>query len=149
MSKSECKISAISAVCQVILCSTMAELFYKEDRNHDFMLACESARHTSPRGAPVSLIVARAILQPAPSFYLHPREYSKIIGMRGFRLPKSPVKRELHLEILKRHDEMKTHYPSLQTHEIAKMIETQPAPRFYISVKRASDLYYALLKRRV
>lgn len=97
---------------------------------------------------PVADMVAIAIRRPARSFYLHPREYSKIIKKGRCHLPNNRIKRDLHLEILHRHDEIKAHSPHLKTHEIARIIEDQEAPRFYISEKRAVNLYYDLLKKR-
>lgn len=108
------------------------------------MIACECVRSECDYNMSVREVVSRAILRPASSFFLHPREYSKIIRGGGVRLPRSAIKRELHLEILRRHDEIKAARPWLKTHEIAMHIEQQPAPRFYISEKRAADLYYAL-----
>ncbi len=126
----------------------MAELFYKDDKNRDFLLACEAVRVESGYHMSVADIVSLAILRPAKSFYLHPREYSKIIKGSGRCLPDNYLKRALHLEILRRHDEIKLRFPTLKTHEIAKIIENQQAPRFYISEKRAANLYYDLLKKK-
>ena len=126
----------------------MAELFYKDDKNRDFLSVCESVRIESGCHMSVADIVSRAIHRPARSFYLHPREYSKIIKGNGRYLPVNRIKRELHLEILRRADEIKARFPNLKTREIAGLLEDQAAPRFYISEKRAIYLYYELLKKK-
>ena len=126
----------------------MAELFYKDDKNRDFLSACESVRIESGCHMSVTDIVSRAIHRPARSFYLHPREYVKIIKAGGRYLPGNQIKRELHLEILRRADEIKSRFPNLKTREVARMIEDHEAPRFYISEKRAIYLYYELLKKK-
>lgn len=126
----------------------MAELFYKEEKYHDFMSACELVRRESSCYVSVLDTVFAAINRPARSFYLHPQEYSKIIKNGGRHLPKDRVKRELHLEILRRYMEIKTNSPLLKTHEIAKIIELQSAPRLYMSLRGATNLYYSLLKKR-
>ena len=124
----------------------MAELFYKDERDSEFFKICESVRVEKGVYAPIAEIVSQAILMPTSSFFLHPKEYSNII--RGKNLPKNAIKRELHLEIIRRHRDIKEKSPDLKTHEIAKILDTQPAPRFYISTRRAVDLYYSLLKNR-
>lgn len=126
----------------------MAELFYKDDKHRDFMSACESVRVESSSYVSVLEIVSAAIQSPAKSFYLHPREYSKIIKNGGRCLPKERIKRELHSEILRRHAEIRAVNPSLKTHDIAKIIESQGAPKFYMSLRGAINLYYSLLKKK-
>ena len=126
----------------------MAELFYKDDKNRDFLSACESVRSEHRRHLPVANLVSLAIRKPAKSFYLHPREYVKIIKAGGRYLPGNQIKRELHLEILRRADEIKSRFPNLKPREVARMIEDHEAPRFYISEKRAIYLYYELLKKK-
>lgn len=124
----------------------MAELFYKDERNRDFYRACESVRAENNSRLHVIDIVAQAILKPASSFFLHPKEYANIIRDNGQSLPKNSIKRELHLEILKRYQALKEIVPNSRPHEAAKIISEQSAPRFYLSHRRAVDLYYILLK---
>lgn len=135
---------------QVFLCvnqnTYMAELFYREDRDNDFFNACEQVRGEE-MNLSVSEIVSRAILRPAKSFYLHRREYSAIIRKNGIELPKNEVKKLLHLEILKRYQHLKNENPCIDILDITKIIAEQSAPRFYISERRAEDIYYALLKK--
>ena len=124
----------------------MAELFYREDRDSDFFNACEQVRSEESHLS-VSEIVSKAILRPAKSFYLHCREYSSIIRKNGKQLPNNKIKKLLHLEILERYRSMKEENPCMDVLEITKLIAEQPAPRFYISERRAEDIYYELLKK--
>jgi hypothetical protein len=124
----------------------MAKLFYREDRDNDFFNTCEQIRNEGTNLS-VAEIVSKAILRPAKSFYLHRREYSYIIKKNGSRLPKNGIKKLLHLEILNRYQKLKETNPGMDILEITKIIAEQPAPRFYISGRRAEDIYYRLLKR--
>lgn len=124
----------------------MADLFYKDEKYRDFMDVCESVRREGYTS--VSGMVSIAINRPARSFYLHPKEYSKIIKNSGRHLPKDRIKRELHLEILRRYRSTTAANPSLKVHEIAKIIESQSAPKFYMSARGAVNLYYKLLKKK-
>lgn len=125
----------------------MAELFYREDRDIDFLNACEKVRQEAEKHLSVSQIVSRAIVKPAKSFYIHPREYANIVRRGKDNLPKSKASKELHAEILARYEQLKEEYPDLKEEEINKMLSEQPAPRFYISKSRGIILYYELLKR--
>ena len=124
----------------------MAELFYREDRDVDFFNVCERVR-SEEKTLSVSTIVSKAILKEAKSFYMHPREYSSIIRRQGKRFPKNEIKKALHLEILARYKRLKRENPHLDLPEIAKLIAEQGAPRFYISKRRAEDIYYGMLKK--
>jgi len=126
----------------------MGELFCKEEKYQDFMAACESVRRENGSYMSVFDMVSVAIQRPAKSFYLNPRVYSKIIWNDGQYLPKEAAKRELHLEILRRAREVRAVTPSLKIHEIAKIIEEQSAPRFYMSLRGATNLYYSLLRKK-
>ena len=57
------------------------------------------------------------------------------------------IKKLLHLEILERYRNMKNENPGIDVLEITKIIAEQSAPRFYISERRAEDIYYELLKK--
>ncbi|NDV77848.1 hypothetical protein D0T57_02535 [Dysgonomonas sp. 511] len=111
------------------------------------MNACDIIRQNSDGNVSVSQIVGKAILMPARSFYIHPREYAKIIRRGKENLPKSEASKELHLEILKRYEILKNGCPSLRDEEINKIISEQSAPRFYISQSRGIILYYELMKK--
>lgn len=125
----------------------MAELFYREDRDIDFMNACEKVRQESNEHLSVAEIVRKAILQPAKSFYLRPREYGDIVRRAKKKLPKREVTRELYAEILNRYNTLREEYPSLKNQDINKMLSEQVAPRFYISEARGILLYYELMKK--
>lgn len=125
----------------------MAELFYREDRDIDFMNACEKVRQESNEHLSVAEIVRKAILQPAKSFYLRPREYGDIVRRAKKKLPKREVTKELYTEILNRYNTLRKEYPSLKNQDINKMLSEQTAPRFYISEARGILLYYELMKK--
>lgn len=125
----------------------MAELFYREDRDIDFMNACEKVRQESSEHLSVAEIVRKAILQPAKSFYLRPREYGDIVRRAKKKLPKREVTKELYIEILNRYNTLREEYPSLKNQDINKMLSEQTAPRFYISEARGILLYYELMKK--
>lgn len=125
----------------------MAELFYREDRDQDFLNACELVRQESEKHLSVIEMVSMAILKPAKSFYLRPREYGDIIRRAKRELPKREVTREMYSEILARYYALRRKYPLLKNKEINKMLAEQSAPRFYISVSRGVQLYYELMKR--
>lgn len=125
----------------------MAELFYREDRDIDFLNACEEVRQESEKHLSVANIVSKAILKPAKSFYIHHREYTNIVRRGRKNLPKGKASRELHSEILDRYYKLKEEYPDLKDEEISKILSEQPAPRFYISKSRGIILYYELLKK--
>lgn len=123
----------------------MASLFYEEDRNEDFLQACESVRKEEG-SLSISEIAAKAIYRKAKSFYIHPRVYIKIIRNDGNKLPKNDVSRELHIEVLKRAKEIMSQSADYTPAQIAKILIDHDAPRFYISEARAESLYYQLLK---
>ncbi|GAB6123860.1 hypothetical protein [Dysgonomonas termitidis] len=122
----------------------MANLFYEEDRNKDFLQACEAVRKEEGTRLTVSGIASKAIYKKAGSFYIHYRVYMKIISNNGNNLPKNEISRQLHTEVLKRAKEImqQNNYTPAQA---AKILSEQQAPRFYISEARAISLYYKLL----
>lgn len=125
----------------------MAELFYREDRDMDFLNACETIRQESEQHLSVTQIASIAIFKPAKSFYIHPREYSNIVRRGKNNLPKNKVSKELHMEVLSRYEYLRDKYSELKDEDLYKMLSEQPAPRFYISQSRGIILYYELLKR--
>lgn len=126
----------------------MAELFYRNDRDNDFFIACEKARKDIGGYFSVKKIVSIALQTPAHSFYLHPREYANIIRrVRSSYLPRSKASRALYLEVFDRYKKLKEKYPDKKIEEIYKLLADEPAPRFYISESRGVTLYYQLLKK--
>ena len=126
----------------------MASLFYEEDRNEDFLQACEAVRKEEGVYLSISEIASKVILKPAKSFYLQQRIYIRIIRNNGEKLPKNEVSCELHKEVLHRAKEIMKLHPSYSPAKIAKILSEQEAPRFYMSESRAESLYYELLKQK-
>lgn len=125
----------------------MAELFYREDRDTDFLNACEIVRQESESPLSVTQIASIAIKKTAKSFYIHPKEYANIVRRGKNKLPKSKASKELYIEILNRYNSLKSELPNLKDEDIYRIISEQPAPRFYISESRGAILYYELLKK--
>lgn len=124
------------------------KLFYQEDRNEDFFAVCESLRKKSHIYSIKEIAIA-AIRKEAQSFYLSPNEYGRIIREGCFRkATRCILKNELYHEIQERYRYLNKQYPHLNVPAIAKMIELQRAPRFYISEARAISLYYELLSKK-
>ncbi len=129
----------------------MASLFYEEDRNEDFLQACETIRAVKKDDGTylsISEIASKVILKPAKSFYLQQRIYIRIIRNNGEKLPKNEVSCELHKEVLRRAKEIMKLHPGYSPAKIAKILSEQEAPRFYMSESRAESLYYELLKQK-
>lgn len=124
----------------------MAALFYREDRDTDFINACEKIRHADSRLS-VAEVVRRAILHPARSFYIHPREYANIIRRGWKKLPKGKASREQHTKILTTYEQLRKEHPELKEEELNKRLSEQQAPRFYISQSRGMSLYYQYLRK--
>ena len=122
----------------------MSALFYEEERNRDFLQACEAVRKEEGARLTVSGIASKAIYKKAKSFYIHQRAYMKIIRNNGNNLPRNEVSRQLHTEVLERAKEIMKQYDYTPA-QIAKILSEQQAPRFYISHARATSLYYKLL----
>lgn len=122
------------------------ELYFKEDRDKDFFEACEQIREQKDEYISVSDIALQAIKQPAKSFYLSNQRYNRIIRQRGNRRTKNRIKIEMHKNIYETFDSLSAEHPDLSAKDILKMLPDSPAPRFYISHSRATELYYELLK---
>ena len=124
------------------------ELYYQQERNADFFRVCELIRKENKDYVSTSDIAKKAVYKNAEMFYLPANEIADIINRwkRGLEFTvKSTAKQELYKEIIKRHKEIDTD-GKMDCVMIAKMIEIQPAPRFYITEARAVSLYYELLK---
>lgn len=122
--------------------------FFYEERNAEFLEACERVRKRG-RLYRVADIASAAILEPAESFYLTTKQYVNIITrMRCSRTVPPTVLGELYVEVFSRYWAIKKESPRKSTSEIAREIDLQTAPRFYISEKQAVKLYYKLHKRR-
>ncbi len=127
------------------------ELFYQHERDKDFFEICEAIRKEKGSSyISVSEIVRQAINQPAKSFYLHIREYTRIYkrAKNGRTEGLKASKKALYNEVYSRYSHILTEQPNLCAMAVARLIAEQPAPRFYISPAYGADLYYKLLKSK-
>lgn len=120
-------------------------LFFQEERDKDFLKACEKIRKDD-KFLSATDIAKRAANSPAPSFYLTIKGYSNIINFikKDKCCTTVKAKQELYIEIRKRLEDI-PNWRSVSSYELARMIDEQSAPRFYISESRAVKLYYNLL----
>jgi hypothetical protein len=120
-------------------------LFFQDERDHDFFKACERVRRTY-REFNSSDIAKIAIYTQAESFYLTYKGYKNIILKirHNERFPDS-TKASLYDEIKKRMSEIKG-VDEMSAGKIARILDEQPAPRFYISESRAVSIYYNQLR---
>ncbi|MFT3994398.1 MAG: hypothetical protein QM660_08825 [Dysgonomonas sp.] len=124
------------------------ELYFKEDRDKDFFEVCERIRKQNDEYVSVSDIALQAIGQPAKSFYLSDQRYSRIIKQKGNSRTKNLIKIEMHRDIYEKFNSLSVEYADLNTKGILKLLSESPAPRFYLSHSRATELYYELLKHK-
>lgn len=120
----------------------MAELFYQTERDCAFIDACEKAIKTHARTMTIPDIIEYVRTQPTTSFFVSPQGYLKIFS--GYA-PTSLAKQELREDVLSRYTHFKD-TTGMSDAEIADIMDRQEAPRFYMSSRRAMDLYYRLLK---
>lgn len=120
-------------------------LFFQEERDKDFLKACEKIRKED-KFLSATDIAKCAANSPAPSFYLTIKGYSNIINFikKDKCCTTVKAKQELYIEIRKRLEDI-PNWRSVSSYELARMIDEQSAPRFYISESRAVKLYYNLL----
>jgi len=127
------------------------ELNYQTERDKDFFETCETVRKSlKPKYISGNEIVKIAVLKEAKSFYLDTKSISHIINKARIGCMtkiKSEATRDLYIEIWIRYIHIKRKNPNLNSMDIARIIEKQPAPKFYISIKHALNLYYKLLKK--
>ena len=128
------------------------KLFYEEERDEDFLVACERVRRSRRGYASVASIAREALLQPAPSFYLSHRAARGIIqeiARRGIPTLRSKSKTSLYEEVERRAAAIRAERgESLSSGRVSRILIVQPAPRFYISGKHAIALYYRLLRKQ-
>ena len=123
------------------------ELFYNEERDTNLFEICEKIRKDSKEYLSVKDITSMAVVSPCDSFFLCTRYIAIIITMQRCEkdIPKG-IKGELYREIFKRYWEIKKQNPTFCVKKIARIIEEQPAPRFYMSRHNAMRIYYRLIK---
>lgn len=121
-------------------------MFFREERDSDFLEVCERV-HSENKRLSVSDVAKIAVYLPAPSFYLTIRELAKIIN----RIRKGE-KKSTYLSAKLMYDEIENMmyqikgHEKLSAYEIARLIDAEPAPRFYMSETRAANVYYECLK---
>jgi histone H3/H4 len=123
------------------------ELYYQQERNTDFLGVCERIRKETKGYISVACIARKAVYCEAELFYLPAREIARIIRFKSKMEVSSPAKVELYREIEKRAKSINEN-GKVSCETIARIIEIQSAPRFYITEARAVSLYYELLKTK-
>jgi hypothetical protein len=123
-------------------------LIEQAERDRDFLSVCEKIKRSAGGYISVASVAAVAIHHPAQSFYLSVGEIGRLLRKHIYRLPASSAKRELWIELVRRYRELHRQFPGESVDAIARRIETQPAPRFYITPKYATRLYYKLLSKK-
>jgi hypothetical protein len=132
----------------------MSILTYKKERNIDFFNKCEEIRRlyqSQGKYIPVCEIAELAAETPAASFYIHEKEYVKIIlkmkNNPDMRMGRS-AKNEMYGEIFKLYLKIKLSNKDkrLSISAIGRMIAQMPAKKFYLTGKSAANLYYRLIK---
>jgi hypothetical protein len=120
---------------------------HKPERDADLLCVCEALRREAGGYIAITRLAGLAIRRSAGSFYLSERKYTDIITRRALT-PKSPLKREMHADILALADRLRSAHPQAGTRAIVRMAAAQGAPRFYLSGRRAADILYASLKTK-
>ncbi len=123
-------------------------LIYLKERNADFLRVCEKIRSKN-KHLSIEQIASQAISKEAGSYYIGLQEITRIINASKAEdqaKPKSIAKKTLWENIVLRYIELKEKHPNYRTIEYAQMIINSKAPRFYITEKTATTLYYKLLK---
>jgi hypothetical protein len=120
-------------------------LIEQAGRDKDFFSVCEKIKNSAKGYRNIARIATEASLQPAHSFYLSVGEIGRLLRKHIRQLPVSAAKRDLWLELARRYHELRKQFPNESVDAIARRIEMQPAPRFYMTPKYATRLYYKLL----
>lgn len=124
-------------------------LVEQEERDRDFLSACEKVKRSAGRRyVSIASVAKEAILQPARSFYLSAGETGRLLRKNIHQLPVSRAKQDLWIELARRYHDLQRQYPNESIDAIARRIEVQGAPRFYMTPKYAVRLYYKLLSKR-
>lgn len=125
-------------------------MFFRDERDRDFLAACESVREAN-KHLSASEIAKIAVYSPTQSFYLTTRELAKIIS----RIRKGEVVRKANKDSIDLYNEISMRISSIENSHlmpcnvIARIIDSQTAPRFYISEQRAVTLYYECLNKQL
>lgn len=124
-------------------------LYFKNERDKDFFNTCEEIRRSNKKYISTPDIARKAVHSNAKSFYITCyRCYNMIRKIKsGEKIYlRSKAKSELFEEIKTRYMNISIENPKMKDFDIACMITSGKAPRFYITETRAERLYYNLLK---
>jgi len=125
------------------------KLEFKPDRDKDFLAVCDRIRNENKPYISVADIAAKAIHVEAESYYLTTKQIITIIQtMRFNRNFKIRRKANLYGDIFTRYLDIKKKHPNYSVSKIAKMIDAEKAPRFYLTANSAKKLLYNLIKNR-
>ncbi len=121
-------------------------LFFIEERDKYFLEVCDKIQKENKFWS-VSKVAKAALLTETFSFFLTIRGYAKIIHKlrKCEPYPSRSVKCEMYDEIKERVAEMPQ---DISVNEMARRLDTQTAPRFYMTENSAIQLYYNLIKKR-
>jgi hypothetical protein len=123
-------------------------LIEQAERDRDFLSVCEKIKRSSGGYVSIASVATEAIHHPAQSFYLSIGETGRLLRKHIYQLPASSARRELWIELVRRYRELHRQFPDESIDAIARRIEIQPAPRFYITPQYATRLYYELLSKK-
>ena len=112
-------------------------LYFKKERDREFFDTCERLRKN---GLSLEDAAKKAITLPASSFFLTDKGFERIINYTGDVVG---IKCELYKEVKLRANQIQCK----TVKQTIRILETQTAPRFYISESRAISLYYELIKQ--
>lgn len=123
-------------------------MFFKDERDSDFLEACEKVRSEN-KTLSVSEIAKIAVHLPATSLYLTTRELAKIVNRirKGEKCSTYKSAGMMYDQIEKMMKEIPEN-ENLSAYEIARIIDAEPVPRFYMSEARARMIYYDCLKNK-
>lgn len=121
-------------------------MFFKDERDSDFFQVCEKVRSEN-KTLSVSEVAKIAVYLPAPSLYLTTRELAKIVNRirKGEKCSTYKSAGMMYDQIEKMMIEIPGN-EKLSAYEIARIIDAEPVPRFYMSEARARTIYYDCLK---
>lgn len=125
------------------------KLEFKPDRDIDFLAACERIRKENKPYISVVDIAAKVIHVEAESYYLTTKQIITIIQTMRFNPNfRTKCKMNLYGDIFARYWDIKKKHPTYTVSRIAKLIDAEKAPQFYLTANSAKKLLYYLIKNR-
>lgn len=122
---------------------------FKQDRDKDFFAVCEQVRKEHGSYISVKDIACKAVKREADGYYLTTKQIINIIHYKRCNPDKKTRwKQGLYTDIFQRYWSIKKENPGLTVSKIAKIIDEEKAPRFYMTEKSATNLLYYLIKNR-